>query len=78
MHMGEAREQWFKRGTGCANHIHLECVKLERGRDNKFKGSQTVADAGYQVLGFCDDCFDEMETNRIGEAPGEAAQDDVA
>ena len=76
---GDLREQWFRHEKGCSDYVHLECVRAARETDGKFKGSQNLKEAQYQVLGFCDSCFGKMEEARVeapADAPGTPARPD--
>ena len=65
---------WFT-SIGCENLLHLDCVRDKHGQGalgKEWSGTVPLAEAQWQLIGFCDHCFDEMEQNR----PEPEAQDD--
>ena len=55
---------WFKDGAGCSEFIHLDCARKDATVVDKFDGTVALAQAGRELIGFCKECFLEMEADR--------------
>ena len=72
--VNEAAYSWFKQEKGCGKYVHLDCIRQSREYQEIYEGGVDMAEAQYAVIGFCPDCFVEMEAARADEvAPAPAA-----
>ena len=69
----------FFNEPGCDQFVHLSCVRKLKGADgigdDPWKGSVPIAEAQYQLIGFCGPCFANMESNRPEAERGGATTD---